>query len=133
MANKKNPRRSRSHVAQAPVEAGSLWLAGVGAAALARKQGGVLLGELLKEGRRLQIEATRFVRETRADAQAQIEGLLTPVKGRLESAAKQAAAAVQAGVAGMLVRLGIPSKADIDELSRRVGTLSRQLKASPRR
>ena len=46
---------------------------------------------------------------------------------------KKAAAAAQAGVAGVLARLGIPSKADIDELSQRVGRLSRQLKAGARR
>lgn len=133
MANRKNPRNGKSHVAQTPVDTGSLWLAGVGAVSLARKQGGRLLGELINEGRRLQVEATRFVREARADAQSQVEGLLRPVEGRLQSAAKQAAAAVQARVASVLTRLGIPSKADIDELSQRVGTLSRQLKASPRR
>jgi poly(hydroxyalkanoate) granule-associated protein len=132
MANRKNPRSSKS-VARTPIDNGSLWLAGVGAVSLARKQGGMLLDELVREGRRLQVEATRFVREARADAQAQVEGLLTPVKGRLQSGAKQAAAAAQAGVARMLARLGIPSKADIDELSQRVGTLSRQLKAGVRR
>jgi poly(hydroxyalkanoate) granule-associated protein len=97
---------------------------------LARKNGGALLGDLVAEGRRLQVEATRFVHETRADARAQVRGLLTPVKAHLESGARQGAAAIKAGVAGVLARLGIPSKADIDELSRRVGTLSRQLKAA---
>ncbi|HEY2397105.1 MAG TPA: phasin family protein [Rudaea sp.] len=133
MANKKSSRNSKSYAAQTPTDAGSIWLAGVGAVSLARKQGGVLLGELAKEGRRLHGEATRFVRETRADAQVQVEGVLTPVKARLESGAKRAAATVQTGVAGVLARLGIPSKANIEELSQRVGTLSRQLKASPRR
>ena len=130
MANKKNPRNRKAHAAQAPVDAGSLWLAGVGAIWLARKHGGALLGDLIKEGRRLQIEATQFVREARADALAQAKGLLTPAKARLETGAKKAAAAVEAGVAVVRARLGIPSKADIDELSQRVGALSRQLKAA---
>ena len=133
MANRKNPRNSKSHVAQTPIDSGPIWLAGVGAVSLARKQGGILLGELVREGRRLQVEATHLLREARADAQAQVAGLLTPVKGRLRSGVKKAAAAAQAGVAGVLARLGIPSKADIDELSQRVGRLSRQLKAGARR
>jgi poly(hydroxyalkanoate) granule-associated protein len=128
MANKKI--QHKAAVAKPRLDAGSIWLAGVGAASLARKHGVVVLGDLIAEGRRLQAEAGKFVHEARVDAQAQVKGLLTPVKARLQQEAKKAGALVEAGVAGALGRVGIPSKADIDELSQRVATLSRQLKAA---
>jgi poly(hydroxyalkanoate) granule-associated protein len=128
MANKKS--QNNSHATKAQVNAGTIWLAGVGAASLARKHGKLLLGDFVAEGRRLQGEAGKFVHEARVDAQAQVKGLLTPVKARLEQEVKKAGAVVEVGVSGALARLGIPSKADIDELSQRVAALSRQLKAA---
>ena len=127
-ANKKV--QNKSHATRKQVSAGSIWLAGVGAASLARKHGAVLVGDFIAEGRRLQGEAARFAHEARVDAQAQVKGLLTPVKARLKQEVKKAGAAVEAGVTGALARVGIPSKADIDELSQRVAALSRQLKAA---
>jgi poly(hydroxyalkanoate) granule-associated protein len=126
----KKAQRNKKQAKKAPADTGSIWLAGVGAASMARKHSKALLGDLIAEGRRLQVEAIRFIRETRADAQAQVKGLLTPVKARLQTQAQKAGAAVETGVAVVRARLGIPSKADIDELSQRVGALSRQLKAA---
>jgi poly(hydroxyalkanoate) granule-associated protein len=128
MATRKNTRRQAATPARR-IDAGSLWLAGVGAVSLARQQGASLLGELIGEGRRLQQQAARFVREARGDVESQIGGLVKPVKARLGKGLKKAGNAVQARIAGGLSALGIPSKADIDELSQRVGALSRQLKA----
>jgi poly(hydroxyalkanoate) granule-associated protein len=132
MANKKGPRNTKIHATQTPVRAGSIWLAGVGAVSLARKQGMALLDNMVSEGNRLQAEATKFVRQTRSGARFRIKGLLAPVRTQLQAGAKQAADALESGLAGVRARLGIPSKADIDELSQRVGALSRQLKAANR-
>ena len=53
MSNKKIQRKKAAAATQAGADAGSLWLAGVGAISLARKQGGALLRDLIAEGRRL--------------------------------------------------------------------------------
>jgi len=126
MANKRVQRKKVQ--APAKVEPGSLWLAGVGAVSLARKQGAALLGELAGEGRRLQVEATRRVLDTGADVRAQVSGLIKPLKARAGRQLQQAGVAIQSGIAGALSLIGIPSKADIDALSQRVAALSRQLK-----
>jgi poly(hydroxyalkanoate) granule-associated protein len=128
MAIKKT--RGKTNAAQKTGGAGSLWLAGVGALSLARKRGVIVLGELTAEGRRLQGEATKLVREVRTDAKAQISGLVTPLKASFDLQLDKARAAVDAGIAAARSRLGIPSKADIDELALRVSALSRQLKAA---
>jgi poly(hydroxyalkanoate) granule-associated protein len=108
--------------------AGSLWLAGIGALSLARKRNKALLGDLIAEGARLQTKAATIARETRRDARAQMKGFLTPVKQHFEQQVEKAGKAFQSGVGGVLSRLGIPSKADIEDLAQRVGALSRQLK-----
>lgn len=130
MANKKIQRNKAAAAAQAEANAGSLWLAGVGAISIARKQGGALLRDLIAEGRRLQGDAVKVLNEARADARAQVAGFLTPVKAQFRSQAGRAGKAVETGVAGVLARLGIPSKADIDELAQRVAALTRQLKST---
>jgi len=129
MASRKT-RGNKVRISKTPAPTGPLWLAGIGALSLARKRNKALLGDLIAEGARLQAKAARITRETRLDARAQMEGLLTPVKHRLDAQVEKAGKAVQAGIGGVLSRLGIPSKADIDDLAQRVGTLSRQLKTN---
>jgi poly(hydroxyalkanoate) granule-associated protein len=129
MATKKT-QQLKSQPTAGTVGVGSLWLAGVGAVSLARKHGASLLADLVGEGRRLQTQTTRLVRETRTDLRAQVAGLLKPVKARVAKQAQKAGAAVQGRIAGVLSSLGIPSKSDIDDLARRVTTLSRQLKTA---
>jgi poly(hydroxyalkanoate) granule-associated protein len=128
MANKRIQRK-KVQPAHAKVDAGSLWLAGVGAVSLARKRGAALLGDLVSEGHRLQVKATRLVVEAGSDVQSQVTGMFKPVRAGVARQVQQVGMAVQSGIAGVLAALGIPSKADIDELSHRVGALSRQLKA----
>ena len=108
---------------------GNVWLAGVGAVALARRNGKVLFGEMLDEGTRWRNETAKLVRESRADARAHIRGVVVPMQARFVKGVRSAGAAFQSGTAAMLGRLGIPSKNDIEELSQRVATLSRQLKS----
>ena len=55
--------------------------------------------------------------------------MFKPVRAGVARQVQQVGMAIQSGIAGVLAALGIPSKADIDELSHRVGALSRQLKA----
>lgn len=131
MRNKK-VRRSRATPVQADFDVGSVWLAGVGAVSLARKQGRALLVDFVAEGKRLQNDALDLVRETRADARAQVTGWVTPVRAGLRRRIANAGRTVESGLAGARTRLGIPSKADIDELTQRVATLSRQLKSAGR-
>ena len=109
---------------------GSLWLAGVGAVSLARRRGRSMLGEFVAEGRRLHGEAGALVRATRADTRAQVNGLIEPLKARFDAGVEAADAALRRGVGRVLARLGLPSKADVDELAQRVGALSRKLKSA---
>ena len=122
-------RGNKVRISKTAAPTGPLWLAGIGALSLARKRNKALVGDLIAEGARLQAKAAKITRETRLDARAQMEGFLTPVRQRFDKQAEKVGKAVQSGIGGVLSRLGIPSKADIDDLAQRVGTLSRQLKS----
>ena len=129
MAIKKT--KTKQAPAAAPVDpARTLWLAGLGAASIARKQGGEMLSGLIVEGREVQVRAQKVAKELRADAKAQIKGVITPVRASFRKNAAKVVSAVQQGVAGVLAKLGIPSKTDIEELTQRVAALSRQLKTA---
>ncbi|HET8943136.1 MAG TPA: phasin family protein [Rudaea sp.] len=111
-------------------KARSLWLAGLGAVSIARKRGNEAFVGLIGEGKEFQARADKLTREISADTKAQITGALAPVRVAIEQNTQKVGQTVQHVVAGVLSRLGIPTKADIDELTRRVTALSRQLKTA---
>lgn len=126
MANKRNknpasPPASKAHAA---------WLAGLGAVSIAQKRGTQVLSGLAAEGRDFQNRAQQLVREVGADATVHVKGVFAPLRVDLKRNAARLGAAVQSAVAGVLAKLGIPSKADIESLSQRMSALSRQLKAA---
>jgi poly(hydroxyalkanoate) granule-associated protein len=106
----------------------TLWLASLGAASIARKQGGELLSELVVEGEGVQVRTQKLAKELKSDAKAQIKSVITPMRASIKKNAAKFSAAVQYGVAVALAKLGIPSTADVEELTQRVAALSRQLK-----
>ncbi|MDR3389862.1 MAG: phasin family protein [Rudaea sp.] len=129
MATKKI--KSRQTTTAAPVDkARSLWLAGLGAVSIAQKQGGDLYAGLIVEGKDFQARTRKLAREIGTDTKAQVKGVIAPLRARFKSNTKKAGATIQRGVALALAQLGIPSKADVEELTQRVAALSRQLKTA---
>ena len=108
----------------------ALWLAGLGAASIARKQGGELLSDLVVEGKDVQVRTQKLAKEFKSDAKARIKDVITPIRASIKKSAAKVSAAVRQGIAVALAKLGIPSKADIEELTQRVAALSRQLKTA---
>ena len=126
MANKRNKKQA----APAANKAHDVWLAGLGAVSIAQKRGTELLSGLAAEGRDLQMRAQQLVREIGADATVHVKGVVAPLRVDLKRNAAKFGAVVQNAVAGVLAKLGIPSKADIETLSQRMTALSRQLKSA---
>lgn len=131
MAIKKTKTKTKQTKAAAPVEkARTFWLAGLGAVSIAQKRSGELLISLIGEGKDLQTRTRKLAQEFRSDAKAQVKGAIAPVRVAAKQSVEKVAAALQRGIAAALAQLGIPSKADIEELTQRVAALSRQLKTS---
>jgi poly(hydroxyalkanoate) granule-associated protein len=106
-----------------------LWLAGVGAASVAQKNVGDVVENLKTETQKIYKKASTLVEGTVADVRKQFEGVISQVQGSVAANLGWVEEKVSAGVGTVLGRLGVPSKADIEDLSKRVAELSRQVKA----
>lgn len=130
MAGKKS-KNAKIEFANTPTEQlRRLWLAGLGAFSLTRKHGGQWFGRFAEESRDVAARSLRFARETVADTQAHAVGVFTPITRRVEKRVDAYAGLAERSVGRVLHRVGIPTKREIEELTRQVATLSRKLKAA---
>ena len=105
-----------------------IWLAGLGALILAEQEGGKLFKSLVKRGARME-----------ARNKARLEKLIARAKPMGEDAVvalQKVGAGLDNSMASVLHRLGVPTRAEIQALTRRVEELTRSLEqraARPRR
>jgi poly(hydroxyalkanoate) granule-associated protein len=104
-------------------------LATVGAAALVRKQGEKLFGNWIGEGKQLRKQASQIAANVVSDVQEQANGVLAQVKSAATANLGWVGEKAQDQMGKVLNRIGVPSKADVNELSRRVADLHKQVKA----
>ena len=95
-----------------------IWLAGLGAFAKAQQEGGKVFDALVKEGESLQ----KKTRQLADDRVAAVAGRAADTWDRLEHVFEDR-------VARALGSLGVPSKKDIDKLSKRVAELTAAVQA----
>lgn len=117
-----------------------LFLAGLGAVALAQKQGEKVVSTLIAEGEDLRARTIRFTRTVEHDVRRAVTGAghrvkraVAPVRRRAERVVGELEAGLGERVGGLLGRFGVPSKGDVEELVARVAELNRQVRASSRR
>ena len=127
MATKRSKVRTKKTKAPA---ARSIRSIGLDALASAQQRGNMLVGNLIAEGKNLQAHVQKLAHEMSVDTLAHAKVATAPVRAGLKNSAKKFGVAVQRGMAIVLAQLGIPSKADVEELSQRMAALSRQLKAA---
>ena len=117
--------------ANTPAEqARRVWLAGLGAFSLTRKHGGQWFGRFAEEGQDLANRGLQLARETVQDTRAHAVGIFSPITARIEKRFDAYARSVEHGMGRVLHRLGIPTKREIEDLTRQVAALSRKLKAA---
>jgi poly(hydroxyalkanoate) granule-associated protein len=125
---KKVGKRVETNVKAIRVTAQELWLATLGAASLARKQSAQAYDALIAEGKSLQQQSVKLAEDVSGDLRKQVEGVV----GRVMTAANDNFEFVESkvgeGVGRVLGRMGVPSRDDIVELSKRVAELSKQVK-----
>ena len=93
--------------------ANSIWLAGLGAFAKAQEEGGKLFEALVKEGEGVQKRASRTADEAMTEVKAKATGTWDKLEQVFEDR-----------VARALRSLSVPTKSDIDALSKRVAELT---------
>lgn len=106
-----------------------LWQAGVGAVTIAQKNVGEVVSTLKTEGTKIYQKTSTLLDGTLGDVRKQVAGVVTQVQGTVTANLSWVEEKVSEGVGTVLGRLGVPSKADIQDLSQRVAELSRQVKA----
>ena len=106
-----------------------VWLASIGAISITRKQSNRFFETLVNEGQGLNQRTMKLVEGTVSDVRTQVKGVIGKVQQTAAANFSQVEGVVGNQVGRVLSRLGIPSKGDIQELSRRVSELNRQVKA----
>jgi poly(hydroxyalkanoate) granule-associated protein len=112
-------RNSQARIARQASESGrEIWLAGLGAFATARQEGNKLFELLVKEGKDLETRTRKFAGSSVSQLRSQASGTL----GKLERVFEQRVAQAMKGI-------GVPTSRDVDQLSRRVAQLDRNVAA----
>ena len=106
-----------------------LVLATVVAAAIVRKQGEKLVANLLDETAQLRSRATKLATNVVGDVQEQANGVLAQFKSAAAANLGWVGEKAQDQMGKVLSRIGVPTKADVHELSLRVADLHKQVKA----
>lgn len=107
-----------------------VWLAGLGAVAVAQKQGSAAFDILVSEGKHVQTRGEKVARKLLGELDNVVAARIKPVQRRFHVARQDAEASFERGFGRVLSYAGIPSKADVDALIVRVDRLSRQLRAT---
>jgi poly(hydroxyalkanoate) granule-associated protein len=114
MTTKVSTRARRSPAIRESVE--HVWLAGLGALALAEEEGSKLFRTLVKRGEGFEDESRKRLRR----ATARVEGVRTNTIGRLGTG-------FDGAMTTMLHRIGVPTAREIASLTRRVERLTEHL------
>ncbi len=104
-------------------------LASVGAAAIVRKQGEKLVANFFGETAQLRSRAAKLATNVVGDVQEQANGVLAQVKSAAAANLGWVGEKAQDQMGKVLSRIGVPTKADVNELSRRVADLHKQVVA----
>ena len=104
-----------------------VWLAGLGALATAEEEGGKAFKTLVNKGERYQ----KSIKKPVGDAKKKVEGTVKEVRGRAGKTWKKVEDAFDSQVTMALHRLGVPTRNEIADLTRRVEKLTRKLEGAP--
>ncbi len=126
---KKPARVAKRNVAAQNDPARKVVLASLGAVALSRKEGVRVINRIIEQGQDLRERTVKFAEGTVAGVREQVTGVIGKVQQKAAANLSQVEGVVGGQVTRVLSRLGVPSKSDVQVLSRRVADLSRQVKA----
>lgn len=93
-----------------------VWLAGMGAVAEMEKESRQIFDQLVERGRRVETRQFKAIDRTVARTSERLQELGERLQCRIEDGAR-----------GLLVRLGLPTRDDLDKLSGRISTLSKNV------
>jgi len=104
-----------------------LWLAGLGAFSKAEREGSLLFRYLVKEGEKIEIRTKGVAEDGVAKIRDRMEVTLEDVKDRATDTWDGWEQLIEDRVARILGRIGIPTQEEVQELSRRVEILTKNI------
>ena len=127
----KKAKSNKDTLSHTPAEqAHRIWLAGLGVIAIVYQHGGAWFTRVVEESRELQERSATFAQEAAADLRVHATGVFAPLQSRVEKQAAAYGAKIESGIASVLGKIGVPTKAEIEQLSRDIAALTRKLKAA---
>lgn len=120
--------KKKSMVPQAKESARNVWLAGVGALAMAEDEGGKLFDQLVKRG-------TAFEARNRKRLTAMVDNV-KDLRGDVSNVFGKVVSPVNTAVEKAMHKMGVPTRKEIATLTKRVEELTKAVeksKAKPRR
>lgn len=121
------PKKDTGALATLTEPAQQIWLAGLGAFAMAGAEGGRLFELLVKKGRA--VEKANLARFD--DMKGTVTEKVEDLRALPGTAVDRISHTVDTGMASVLHRLGVPTKKEIGTLTRRVEELARSLEHKP--
>lgn len=109
-----------------------IWLAGMGAFGRAQLEGTKLFEALVREGAKLEKGARRFTGDRADDMRDAVEQQVGKARDRAVDTWDKLEKVFEDRVQRALVRLGVPGRDDLSELSRKVDALTAQLRQGKR-
>lgn len=116
MTAKKNGMKTRA-LPMLKESAQEIWLAGLGAFAMAGEEGSKLFKQLVKRGEGMEKVNKARIHKLTARAES--------LRGDARSAVSRIAAPIENGMTGAMHRLGVPTRSEIQTLTRKVEELTR--------
>ena len=106
-----------------------IWLAGLGAFAMAEAGGSKLFATLVEEGEKVEADTRQATQEKVETVKSRLETAVEEIKDRATDTLDGVEQLFEDRMARVLLRLGVPTSEDIQELSERVTTINNNIKA----
>jgi len=110
-------------------QAREIWLAGLGALQRLEKEGDKIFDTLVERGKNYEDTRREQIEDATENLRDQQEAFTQDVTQRLDNATKSVEKAVSDTLSGTLGQIGVPTRNEVRNLSRRVGELSEKLEA----
>ena len=105
-----------------------IWLAGLGAFAKAQGEGGRLFETLIREGTNLEQKTRKIATGTVGEVRGAVESGVSQVRERTQETWDKLEQVFENRVSRALGKLGVPGRKELEELTRRVEELGREVK-----
>jgi poly(hydroxyalkanoate) granule-associated protein len=120
MVAKKNKKKAKELQNDIMDSAHKVWLAGLGAVAMAEKEGGKFFGSLVEKGKTVESKSVKQTKEQVEKAKGAVSGMKTVAESYWDTFGRT----IDDQVTTVIHRIGVPTKEEIEVLTKKVEDLT---------